>query len=467
MDSLFTNDFAMISIDTQPTLSASADEDFTEQHYRQLLRTAKAAYRFVTYDTIPWGTRFILWRHDLDFSINRAAALASIEAEEKVVATYFVNPRSEFYNPFEPRQARLLRSILALGHRLGLHFDAAFHGVADEATLNSKVAQEGRWLEEEFGVRPDAFSFHNPGSNHLQCDAYQYGGLVNCYSQRLKTEVPYCSDSNGYWRFRRLHDVLAVASDRCLQVLTHPGWWQCKPMPPRQRVFRSAYGRAQATMNGHDAALVEYGRINHAGLIDSLRFLQPVNPPVFALCDYLWNQGHLAALFVELWRLHEGQINKLCKAVLRKEWQVPASEVNAFFEDNNLAIDGWRLFVGVFGSSWQAASGISDDAYPDWLRLRNQLVHGRGTAPKQRLEEGCVYLCGIIAALAAWGKAQSFGYDGLVHLGTIGLPTCKTAGGSLTDHLEELSDAVPKFPTKKWERFKAEMAEVGTGRTAA
>jgi hypothetical protein len=99
--------------------------------------------------------------------------------------------------------------------------------------------------------------------------------------------------------------------------------------------------------------------------------------------------------------------------------------------------------------------------------LRNQLVHGRGAAPKRQLEEGCVFLCGIIVALAAWGKAQSIGYDGLVHLGTIGLPTCKTADGSLTDRLEEFSDEIPKFPTKKWERFKAEMAEVGAGGTAA
>ena len=157
----------MISSDNPPKRSATSDEDFTEQHYRQLLRTAKAAYRFVTYDAIPWGTRFILWRHDLDFSINRAAALASIEAEEGVTATYFVNPRSEYYNPFEPGQVRLLRHILGHGHRLGLHFDAAFHGVEDEETLHSKVAQEARWLDETLGVRPDAFSFHNPGADHL------------------------------------------------------------------------------------------------------------------------------------------------------------------------------------------------------------------------------------------------------------------------------------------------------------
>lgn len=456
----------MISNDNRPRQTEASDDDFTEERYWQLLRVAKVSYRIATYDAIPWGTRFILWRHDLDFSINRAVALARIEAEEGVTATYFVNARSAYYNPFEPGQARLLTHILGLGHRLGLHFDAAFHGVEDEEALNSRVAQEARWLEEATGVRPDAFSFHNPGADHLRCDADHYGGLVNCYSQRFKTEVPYCSDSNGYWRFRRLHDVLTEATDPCLQVLTHPGWWQSKPMPPRQRIFRSAYGRAQAGITSYDELLAEHGRMNHAGLTDSLRFLQSLHPCTFALCDYLWNQGHLATLFVELWRLHERQINQFCKAVFRNQWQVPATEVNAFFEDPSMAIDGWRLFRVVFGSTWQQAAGLDEGQCKDWVALGNSLIHGRSTAPGGQLEEGCVFLCRAIEALVAWGRSQPMAYDGISHLGSIGIPMSKTADGSLTDRLEEVADNVPGFPGKRWERFKAEMQKVAAGETA-
>lgn len=456
----------MISSDNQPKLVTTSDEDFTEAHYRQLLRAAKVSYRFATYNAIPWGKRFILWRHDLDYSINRSVALACIEAEEGVTATYFVNPRSEYYNPFEPGQVRLLKHILGLGHRLGLHLDAAFHAVQDEEALNRNVAQEARWLEEAFGVRPDAFSFHNPSADHLRCDADHYSGLLNCYSQRFKTEVPYCSDSNGYWRFRRLHDVLTAATDRCLQVLTHPGWWQSISMPPRQRIFRSAYGRAQATMNGYDAALVEHGRINHAGLTDSLRFLQPLHPRVFDLCDYLWNQGHLATLFVELWRLHERQINQFCKAVFLKEWHVPATEVNAFFEDRLLVNDGWRLFKAVFASSWQQAACLDEEQYKDWVALRNSLTHGRSTAPGGQLEEGSLFLCRTIERLVAWGRSQPMGYDGISHLGSIGVPTYETADGSLTDRLEEIANEVSGFSGKRWARFKADMQKLSAGEAA-
>jgi hypothetical protein len=466
MDSIHKKAFILISSDNQPSRVTTSDEDFTEAYYRQLLRAARQSYAFATYDAIPWGSRFILWRHDLDYSINRAAALARIETEEGVTGTYFVNPSCEYYNPFEPKQAQLLKQILSLGHRLGLHFDAASQNIQNEEQLHSKVMQEGRWLEEAFGVRPDAFSFHNPGADNLQCDADQYGGLTNCYSQRFKTEVPYCSDSNGYWRFRRLHDVLTEATDPCLQVLTHPGWWQERPMPPRQRIFRCAYGRADATMRGYDDGLQAFGRLNHAGLAGHLFFLRPLHTRLFTLCDYLWNQRHFVALFVELWRLHERQINQFCKAAFRKDWQVPAADVNAFFEDRSLAIDGWRLFSLVFGTTWQQAARVDGGQYKDWVALRNSLIHGRSTAPGEHLEEGCVFLCRAIEALAAWGQSQPTAYDGIRHLGSIGIPTYKTADGSLTDRIEEIADEVPGFPGKRWERFKAEMQKVGAEEAA-
>ena len=160
----------------------------------------------------------------------------------------------------------------------------------------------------------------------------------------------------------------------------------------------------------------------------------------------------------------KSQISKLCKAVLVREWQVPTHEVNVFFESSGLAIDGWRLFAGVVGSSWQAASGVTGDTYPEWVRLRNQLTHGRATAPKQQLEEGCIILCEIIAALAAWGKSQPINYDGLVHLDTIGLPTYKSADGSITERLEEGEADVADFSTKRWKRFKAKIKKSGVGK---
>ncbi len=456
-------DAYMISSEDLSSDIMTSDEDFTEAHYRKLLCAAKAAYRFTTYDAIPWGTPFVLWRHDIDCSINRAAALACIEAEEGISATYFVNPRSEYYNPFEPSQSRQLKYILGMGHRLGLHFDATYHDIQDEAQLHIKVEQECRWLEEAFNVRPTAFSFHNPSAVHLQCDADSYGGLISCYSRRFRADITYCSDSNGYWRFRRLYEVLTEAKEPCLQVLTHPEWWQKRPMPPRQRIFRCVFGRADATMRGYDNVLREHERLNHADLAEHLRFLQPLHFRFFALCDYLWNQGHFAALFVELCRLHERQINQFCKAIFRKEWQVPVAEINSFFEDQSLVVDSCHLFKAVFGCTWQQVADVDDVQYHYWVALRNNLIHGRSTASSNELENGSVFFCRAIEALVAWGQSQPMAYDGISHLGSNGIPTYRIGDSSFIDLLEELADKTPIFSRKRWEKLKAEMQQVSVG----
>lgn len=61
----------------------SFDNDFTKERYRSLLQIAKKNYSFVSYRNIPWGERFVLWRHDCDFSINRAYVLLELSTKKK------------------------------------------------------------------------------------------------------------------------------------------------------------------------------------------------------------------------------------------------------------------------------------------------------------------------------------------------------------------------------------------------
>ncbi|HYW56850.1 MAG TPA: hypothetical protein VE934_07810 [Polaromonas sp.] len=452
----------MISTENPPLNSESSDTDFTVTHYRELLKLAKQNFVFATYDDIPWGSRFVLWRHDCDYSLNRAHGLATVEAAEGVRATYFLNPHCEFYNLFERSQHRLVREILGMGHKIGLHFDGAFHDVVDEDSLSAHVQREAALLEGLYGVKPLAFSFHNPAASHLACDAEAYGGLTNCYSGRLKAEVPYCSDSNGYWRFRRLRDVLTEATDPCLQVLTHPGWWQDKVSPPRQRIFRSVYGRAKATLQLYDEGLDAHGRENFSGASAALAFMRPLNLQQYQFCDMLWISAQLEALFDELWRLHQRQINKLCKAIMRTQWQVPAAQINTFFEDPCLSLEGWELFSAVFEDSWQEVSGIAAGTHQEWIAVRKQLVSGRAPVEYARLESGCVYLCQIISSLAAWGKTSTLGYDGVADLRTVGLSTCEEANGDLPNQADTINANVDAdasaFSQRKWAQFKQNLA---------
>lgn len=239
-----------------------SEDDFTTKHYRKLIRLAQLNYQFVSYENPPFGERFILWRHDCDFSLNRALKLAKIEMQENVTSTYFINPHCEFYNPLEKGQAKIVEQILGMGHVLGLHFDADYYETRSEAELEEQIAYEASLMERFFGTKLCAFSFHNPNEVLLGYEKESYGGLLNCYSRKFKEEIPYCSDSNGYWRFGRLREVLETGGDFCLQVLTHPAWWQEQSMLPMERIDRCIRGRSESVRRQYVQQLKKMGRKN-------------------------------------------------------------------------------------------------------------------------------------------------------------------------------------------------------------
>lgn len=426
--------------------------DFTINQYVELLRLAKKSYEFVGYGGHKPASKYVFWRHDVDLSLNRAIRLAQLEHDEGIRATYFLNPHCEFYNLFEKGQTQIVKQILSLGHDVGLHFDAGFYQIENEEELDKLIVREAELLQDWFGARVNVFSFHNPNAFMLSCEKEEYGELINCYSKYFKTSVPYCSDSNGYWRFRRLRDVLEAATDSCLQVLTHPELWQETILSPRERVFRCVYGRANKALFEYDKVLAEHGRENLGGGADNLKFLKEIDAVHYQLCDYLWNSRMLQSLFIELYRLHERQINQLCKAMFCKVWQVPACEVNALFEDDTLAIDGWRLFQAVFGKSWVEASGCSEEEHKGWVKVCDQLFHESAHISLDKIEEGCVYVCGIIESIAKWGRVQeAIGYDGITHL------------GKLDEQVKEVGSEVGLSYSKKWGEFKSKLQEIQKG----
>jgi hypothetical protein len=232
-----------------------SETDFTEAAYDRLVRLALQNYRFVSFaDWREAPARSVLWRHDLDFSVHRALALARIEAEAGARATYFLNLHSAYYNALEGEVAARVREILALGHELGLHFDPSFE--TSRAPLEV-LAAERVLLEDVFGVPVRSFSLHNPVVAEWDADEDEVAGMVNAYGRGLRERFAYCSDSHGVWRHRRLSDVLEEAADERLHVLTHPEWWVPEPLPPRERVTRAIEGRAARTHERYDRVSAE------------------------------------------------------------------------------------------------------------------------------------------------------------------------------------------------------------------
>ena len=236
---------------------ARVPEDFTEAEYRELVRLAAGRYRFARFHE-QHEPPCSLWRHDLDFSVQRALALARIEAEEGARATYFLDLNSGFYNALERANVDAMHAILELGHELGLHFDLTSGDVEDQLAANREL------LEQTFGVQVRAFSVHNPELVAWADERDTIAGMVNAYGTAVRESFSYVSDSNGIWRHRRLRDALEAGADERLHVLTHPAWWVPEPLAPRARIQRCIDGRARATARAYDDVLERSGRPNVA-----------------------------------------------------------------------------------------------------------------------------------------------------------------------------------------------------------
>jgi hypothetical protein len=236
--------------------------DFTLAEYEELIISAKQHYKFTDYISFQNQSHVVLWRHDVDFSMHAALELARIEHKNNVRATYFLLLHSDFYNLLEREISDMVFEIISLGHFIGLHFDSEYYGIKDEQNLIKYLSFEKNILEFLFLKPIDVFSFHNPFAFALSCQEMSYAGMMNTYATIFQDEVGYCSDSNGYWRYRRLKDVLNNASDRNIQVLTHPEWWTKKTLSPFEKVKKCIYGRAENNLVKYNQLLRENNREN-------------------------------------------------------------------------------------------------------------------------------------------------------------------------------------------------------------
>ena len=216
-------------------------EDFTLENYKRLLNLAQKKYSFIKYPMCKNDGKQILLRHDVDYSINGALALAKVEHELGISSTYFIYPNSEGYNILEVQTVKTIREIIALGHEIGLHWDSGAYKelYPDISDVEAKLKKDIFSLEELFQCTIDVISFHQPEANGI-LDVSQefFAEKINVYSDYFKKNYKYCSDSNGYWRFDRLEQLLTESKYEKMQILLHPIWWQQEVLSPAERVWR-------------------------------------------------------------------------------------------------------------------------------------------------------------------------------------------------------------------------------------
>mgnify|MGYP003693838527 CR=1 FL=1 len=195
---------------------------FSPAGFKAMLTRALAlGYRIVPFRDFepPDTSPVLLLRHDLDGPLCGARLIAEVEAEVGVRATYFVQTASDFYNLLAPKSRALLRHLVALGHEVGLHYEASrYVGAHGDVSLLSDL----RLLEDLTGQPVRSASQHIP----IDGDAVALDRYLphDAYAPRF-TEPPmtYISDSLMAWRQATPHDLIDRGAS--FQLLTHPETW--------------------------------------------------------------------------------------------------------------------------------------------------------------------------------------------------------------------------------------------------
>lgn len=196
---------------------------FTYQHIREALQYARTAgYAFVSFPEAAAGRagRFILLRHDVDHSPDDALALAELEADLGVRATYFILPSGE-YNVLGRARATISR-IAELGHWIGIHYDPSFY-LAAHLPLGEAVRREAVMLEDRFGRPVSVAARHNPTSGgQVEADL---SPILDAYAPTFVSATKYLSDSCQFWREGCFCNAVVSGDHQALQVLIHAEWW--------------------------------------------------------------------------------------------------------------------------------------------------------------------------------------------------------------------------------------------------
>jgi hypothetical protein len=163
-------------------------------------------------------------RHDIDSELLGCGGMLDVEKSLGVMATYFLMTRSTAYNLFSVEAIAMVTRMLRDGHKIGLHFMGERCEGQSIPLIIEEVLRENRRLEQEFGIKPEAVSFHQPTKAILNAKI-SIAGLTNTYNASQMAPYFYVSDTNMMWRHQHPIEIFSGKLHDRLQLLIHPMWW--------------------------------------------------------------------------------------------------------------------------------------------------------------------------------------------------------------------------------------------------
>ena len=177
-------------------------------------------------------TCFFILRHDVEFSVEKAYDLATIEHEQLgIKSSYFFQLRNYTYNVFAYKNMAYIKKIHAMGHKIGLHVNLS--GLANMNHIDTFIKNDAHILQSGLDLPIDRFSFHRPTHDLLRLNL-RIDDLINAYDPMYfhfyhltppkALRVFYFSDSEHRWKYGNPLTILDKPTKK-LQLLLHPYVW--------------------------------------------------------------------------------------------------------------------------------------------------------------------------------------------------------------------------------------------------
>jgi hypothetical protein len=232
--------------------------DFTLRKYRELLvLLQKKRYKFITFEQYceqkhtSNTSKWIILRHDVDLRAQNSLAVAQIENELGICASYYFRIVPESNCP------EVIRAIADLGHEIGYHYEdmAIVHGDAEKAythfqeqlayfrtyypvrTICMHGAPTSKWDGKDLWKKYDYRAMGVIGEPYFDVDFSQVFYLTDTgrcwdgYKVSVRDKIPQYQDEwiKKELVYHKTGDIIRAAENDtlppCIMITTHPQRW--------------------------------------------------------------------------------------------------------------------------------------------------------------------------------------------------------------------------------------------------
>lgn len=205
---------------------------FSYEDYKKIIKIIKESGKCAGFHEAKEKNDFIIMRHDVEFSVDRAFQLAQLEKSMEFASTYFFQWTNNSYNILSKKNTDMICEMHKEGHTIGLHY--ALNGLTDIEEIKEKILLEINVLSSMLGFEIDTFSVHRPPQEILKANI-KLDGIINAYEDHFFTyadnvneetelSVKYLSDAQHRWNYG-IPDEATLLGNKKVQVLTHPYSW--------------------------------------------------------------------------------------------------------------------------------------------------------------------------------------------------------------------------------------------------